>query len=301
MKSRAGPENKPAAWLATTPPAPSTSHSQRKSLAMPKIPHARGRRKLRLSIQDVATHVADYRAETSPTKRRICERAFIRWFRIHAESGDPLAKELLADPNWMRRFPALTFNNFGSIDVDFIRRRLAVPAHLTDERDIFWRVRTNALGDVAQYLNAAYEKAVTWDADAERDILIDALMTVAKRDDWSASVCREDQKFWARSPHAIGSAAGYALTVLKCLRESHFYTRQYAVLEVAEALKGRSLGDAHRYSLPATLDALFRQVPDIEFYFREQARRPLRVHACEVVAPPLGFGRESELECLLRL
>jgi hypothetical protein len=265
---------------------------------MPKIPHARGRRKLRLSLQDVATHVADYRAETSPTKRRIYERAFIRWFRIHAESGDPLAKELLADPNWMRRFPVLTFNNAGAIDVDFIRSRLAVPPHLTYARDIFWRVRTNALGDVAQYLDAAYEKAVTWDSGAERDILIDALMTAAKRDDWSASVRHEDQRFWVRGPHAIGSAAGYALTQYARPGSS---SRQYAILEVAEALKGRPLGDAHRYSLPATLDALFRQVPDIEFYFREQARRPLRVHAGGVVAPPLGFGPKSEVERYLRM
>jgi hypothetical protein len=266
---------------------------------MPKIPHARGRRKLRLSLQDVATHVAEYRAETNPTEQRICERAFPRWFRYFAERGCPLAKELLADPNWMRRFPVLTFNNTGAIDVDFIRSRLAVPPHLTDERDIFWRVRTNALGDVAQYLDAAYEKAVTWDGAAERDILIDALMTVAKRDDWSASVRHEDQKFWSRGPHPIGSAAEYALT--QYARPLGHSSRQYATLEVAEALKGRQLGDAHRYSLPATLDALFRQVPDIEFYFREQARRPLRVHAGEVVAPPLGFGHESELERLLRM
>jgi hypothetical protein len=141
------------------------------------------RRKPRLSIQDVATHVAEDHAKTNPTERRICERAFIRRFRIHAESGDPLAKELLADPTWMHRFPVLRFNNAGAIDVDFIRSRLAVPPHLTDERDIFWRVRTNALGDVAQYLDAAYEKAVTWDSDAERNTLADALMTVAKRND----------------------------------------------------------------------------------------------------------------------
>jgi hypothetical protein len=261
----------------------------------------------RLRIQDVATHVAEYHAETSSTERRIRERAFIRWFRYFAEHGCPLAKELLADPNWMRRrFPVLTFNNAGAIDVDFIRSRLAVPPHLTDERDVFWRVRTNALGDVAQYLDAAYEKAVALDSDAKRDILIDALMTVAKRDDWSASVCREDQNFWARAPHAIGSAAGYALT--ECSRplghsspppdfppeERRFYARQYATLEVAEALKGRPLGDAHRYSLPATLDALFRQVPDIELFLREQARRS-----------PRGFcpesGQESELERYLRM
>jgi hypothetical protein len=269
---------------------------------MPKIPRDRSRRKPRLSIQDVARHVAEYHSETNPTDRRIRERAFIRWFRYFAEHGCPLAKELLADPNWMRRrFPVLTFNNAGAVDVDFIRSRLAVPPHLTDTRDIFWRVRTNALGDVAQYLDAAFEKAVTWDADAERDSLIDALMTVAKRDDWSASVRREDQKFWARDSHAIGSASGYALTVLKCLASQytppagcHFYTRQYAILEVTEALKGRPLGDAHRYSLPATLDALFRQVPDIEFCIREQARRPLR-----------GFrhegGQESEVERYLRM
>lgn len=279
---------------------------------MPKIPHARGRRKLRLSIPDVARHVAEYRAATNPTEWRICERAFPRWFRYFAEHGCPLAKELLADPNWMRRFPVLTFSDAGAIDIDFIRSRLAVPPHLTDERDILWRVRTNALGDVAQYLDAAYEKAVMWDSDAERDILMEALMTVARRDDWSASVCREDQNFWARAPHAIGSAAGYALT--ECSRplghsspppdfppeERRFYARQYATLEVAEALKGRLLGDADRYSLPATLDALFRQVPDIELYLREQARRPLRGHAGGVVAPPLGFGQESEIEPLLR-
>jgi hypothetical protein len=250
------------------------------------------RRKLRLNIQDVATHVAEYHAETSPTERRICERAFPEWFRYYAEQGCPLAKELLADPNWMRRFPALTFNNFGNIDVDFIRRRLAVPAYLTDERDIFWRVRTNAVGDVAQYLDAAYEKAVTWDSDAERGILIDALMTSAKRDDWSASVRREDQKFWSRGQHAIGSAAGYALT--QYARQLGHSSRQYATLEVAEALKGGPLGDAHRYSLPATLDALFRQVPDIELYFRGQARRPLRGFCPE-------SGRESELERYLRM
>jgi hypothetical protein len=284
-----------------------------------------GRRKLhggkstQLRVQDILTHVAEYHAETNPTERRICEHAFRKWFRYYAEHGCPLAKELLADPNWLRRLPVQTFNNAGAIDQDFIRRRLAVPEHLTDERDMFWRVRTNAVGDVAQYLDAAYEKAVTWDSDAERDILIDALMTAAKRDDWSASVCREDQNFWARAPHAIGSAAGCALTVFKCLasqyarplghsssppdfppEERHFYARQYATLEVAEALKGRPLGDAHRYSPPATLDALFRQVPDIELYFREQARRPLRVHAGGVVAP-LGFGPESEVERYLRI
>jgi hypothetical protein len=271
---------------------------------MTKIPRARGRRKPRLNIQDVATRVAEYHAETSRTERRILERAFPEWFRYFADRGCPLAKELLADPSWMRRFPVLTFNNFGNIDVDFVRRRLHVPPHLTDERDIFWRVRTNALGDVAQYLDPAYEKAVTWDFDAERDILIDALMTVATRDDWSASVCREDQKFWAaRGSHAIGSAAGYALTVFKsldCPPERRFYARQYATLEVAEALKSRPLGDAHRYSLPATLDALFRQVPDIELYLREQARRLPRVGAGGVVAPPLGSGQESEIERYLR-
>jgi hypothetical protein len=83
--------------------------------------------------------------------------------------------------------------------------------------------------------------------------------------------------------------------------ERRFYARQYATLEVAEALKGRPLGDAHRYSLPATLDALFRQVPDIELYFREQVRRPLRVHAGGVVALPLGLGQESEVERYLRM
>ena len=278
------------------------------------------KRHQRLRIQDVVTRLVEYHAEADPTERCIIERAFIGWFRYFSGRGRPLAKELLADPNWMRRFPVLVFNNAGAIDQDFIRRRMAVPEHLTDERDMFWRVRTNAVGDVAQYLDAVYEKAVKWDSDAERDILIDALMTAAKRDDWSASVCREDQNFWARAPHAIGSAAGCALTVFKCLasqyarplghsspppdfppEERHFYARRYATLEVAEALKARPLGDAYRYSPPATLDALFRQVPDIELYFREQARRPLRVHAGGVVAPPLGFGPESEVERYLRM
>jgi hypothetical protein len=36
---------KPTTWVATTPPAPSTSHSQPKVLAMTKIPHAGGRDK----------------------------------------------------------------------------------------------------------------------------------------------------------------------------------------------------------------------------------------------------------------
>jgi hypothetical protein len=127
---------------------------------MPKISHRRSRGKAQLRIQDVIKHVAEYCAETDPTERRICERAFPKWFRYFAERGCPLATELLANPNWMRRFPVLTFNNAGAIDVDFIRRRLAVPDHLTDERDIFWRVRTNAVGDVALWLDAAYEKAV---------------------------------------------------------------------------------------------------------------------------------------------
>jgi hypothetical protein len=216
---------------------------------MSRISHGRDGGKPRLKIQDVARHVAD--------------------------------------PNWMLRFPVLTFNNFGKIDVDFIRSRFAVPAHLTDERDIFWRVRTNAVGEVGQYLDAAYEKAVTWDFGAERDILIDALMTAAKRDDWSASVHRQNQKLMSGGPHAIGSAAMYALTHWEgvtgdtCIRA---YKRLYMILEVVEALKGRPLGDAHGYSPPLLLDDLFKQVPDVEMYLRDRARCP---------QPPPATGREG--------
>jgi hypothetical protein len=46
------------------------------------------------------------------------------------------------------------------------------------------------------------------------------------------------------------------------------------VLEIAEALEGRPLGDAHRYAPLLPLDVLFKQLPDIELHFRERARRP---------------------------
>jgi hypothetical protein len=245
---------------------------------MPKIPHARSRGKSQLCIQEILARVSEYHAETDPTERRIHEHAFIKWFRVHAENGDPLAKELLADPNWMRRFPVLVFNNALPIDPDFIRRRFAVPEHLTDERDIFWSVRTNAVDEVAQYLDAAYEKAVTWDSDAERGILIDALMTAAKRDDWSASVRHENHKLLSGCPHAIGSAAGFALAHWKRLGDASTnidaYKNMYVILEVAEALEGRPLGDAHRYLPQLPLDVLFKQLPDIELHFRQRARRP---------------------------
>jgi hypothetical protein len=244
---------------------------------MPRIPRGRGGGKPRLRIQDILTHLAEYHAETSPIERLVCERAFPEWFRYFAECGCPLAKELLADPNWMRRFPVLTFNNTGDIDLDFIRSRLAVPAHLTDERDIFWRVRTNAVGEVGQYLDAAYDKAVTWDSDAERDILIDAIMTVAKRRDWSASMLRENAKLTAAGPHAIGSAARYALTHREGLTSNtceRMHGRLYAILEVAEALEGRPFGDAHRCGPPLPLDVLFKQAPEAELYFRHRARCP---------------------------
>jgi hypothetical protein len=205
-----------------------------------------------LRIQDVLTHLAEYYAAPSPTKRSILELAFTGWFRVYAESGDPLAKELLADPNWMRRFPVL-FNN-SAIDRDFIRRRLAIPVHLTDERDMFWRVRTSALGEVAQYLDAAYEKAVRCDDDAERGILIDALMTVAQRDRWSAWIDHESRKLSANGPHAIGTAAALVLTDRRMLPI------------LASALEGRPS------SAPITLDVLFKLAPDVQIYFRKRAR-----------------------------
>jgi hypothetical protein len=226
------------------------------------------RGKPRLSIQDVATHVAEYYAETSPTERRICERAFPEWFRYYADQGCPLAKELLSDPNWMRRFP-VTFNNAGAIDVDFIRSRLAVPPYLSDERDIFWRVRTNALGDVAQYLDAAYEKAVTWDSGAERDILADAVMTVAKRNDWSASVQRETAKLWASEPHAIGATARQVLDYW--VANLHVSRPMLSVL--SNVLECRPAGVEASARAPVSLDALFKQVPEAERYLRERARQ----------------------------
>jgi hypothetical protein len=211
------------------------------------------KRHQQLRVQDILTHLVEYYAATNPTERRLLERTFIGWFRVHAESGDPLATELLADPNWMRRFPVM-FNN-STIDRDFIRRRLSVPEHLTDERDMFWRVRTSADGEVVQYLDAAYEKAVAWDSDAERKILIDALMTVAKRDDWSASINHESRKLLADAQHPIGTAAALVLTD-RCMLSA-----------LANALEGR-LGRA-----PITLDVLFRLAPDVEMYFRKRARR----------------------------
>jgi hypothetical protein len=252
------------------------------SISSPPPPRKPGK-STQLRVQDILTHLVEYHAETDPTEQRIYERAFISWFRVHADNGDPLARELLGDPDWMLRFPVLVFNNDFPFDQHFIRRRLAVPEHLTDERDMFWRVRTNAVGAVAQYLDSAYEKAVTWDSDTERNVLIDALVTTAKRDDWSASVYRENQRLLSGGPHGIGSAAGYALTHWKSFNDPHAnaqdvhinaYRKMYVVLEIAEALEGRPLGDAHRYAPLLPLDVLFKQLPDIELHFRERARRP---------------------------
>jgi hypothetical protein len=264
---------------------------------MIKIPHGRdgGKGSPQLHLLEVAARVAAYYAETDPTERRICERAFIEWFRYYAERGDPLAKELLADPNWMRRFPVLTFNNFGNIDVNFIRSRLAVPAHLTDARDMFWRVRTNAVGEVGQYLDAAFEKAATWDSDAERDILIDALMTVVKRDDWSAWVVRQNQKLLSNGHHMIGAAARSVrdywrtdrkvLTHLTDLLDIGLPKRMPAgpltrplTLDdmLADEPSTRSnpdleaLLDGPPTRSPLALDELWRQLPDAECYLRNQ-------------------------------
>jgi hypothetical protein len=271
---------------------------------MPEIPHARGRRKLRLNIQDVAKRVAEYHAETRPTKRRTFEQAFPRWFRYFADRGCPLAKELLVDPAWMRRFPVLTFNNLGNIDVDFIRSRLAPPPYLTDERDIFWRVRTNALGDVAQYLDTAYEKAVTWDSDAERDILVDALMTVAKRDDWSASVQRENAKLRAAEPHAIGTTARHVrnhwgIDAGGC-PGTRAYVNRCAILALVDVLEGYPGSPVYQDHPPLALDDLFKQVPQAELYLRERARHVLSL-AVERRRAFESRGQESEVERYLRI
>lgn len=116
-------------------------------------------------------------------------------------------------------------------------------------------------------VHAAYKRAVKWDSPAECDILIDALMTVAKRDDWSASVLLQNQKFLAGGPHAIRDAA----REVRDRWGADVCANRRTLLDLANALQGLPVVQARE---PITLDALFKQVRDAETYFREQARRP---------------------------
>lgn len=150
-----------------------------------------------------------------------------------------------------------------SIDTDFIRSRLSIPAHMTDALDMFWRVRTYATDDIAYKLDAAYREAVSKDTDTEHAILVDALVAVAKHDGCASAMrYRATKNGW--------DAAHAAFRLLSAVLDGHSGRRCRMALETLSAVLG---GKQLFLSGPeVTLDVLFRLVPDAETHFREKAR-----------------------------